>query len=141
MAPVISDADLRDILQTTKVIGCVGASLDPSRPSYGVVDYMVRHGYKIIGVNPNLAGQDLFGTPIVSSIADLPDDVDMLDVFRRSEAVPPIVAEAIDALPNLRTVWLQLGVMHADAEAKAQAAGLRYVANRCPKIDHARLMA
>ena len=141
MTHIASDADLLAILKTTKVIGCVGASLDPSRPSYGVVRYMVEHGYRVIGVNPKLAGQSLFGTPIVATLADLPDEVDMIDVFRRSEAVPGIVEEALSLLPNLRTIWLQLGVLSETAKARAGEAGIGFVQDRCPKIDHARLMA
>jgi len=137
---MVTDAVLRDILTTTRVIGCVGASLNPARPSYGVARYLVQHGYRVIGVNPKLAGQDLFGTPMVASVSDLPDEVDMLDVFRRSEAVPEVVAEAITALPNLRTIWLQLGVISAEAERQATEAKITFVQDRCPAIDHPRLM-
>ncbi|MEM1302291.1 MAG: CoA-binding protein [Pseudomonadota bacterium] len=140
MTQAPSDTDLRDILTTTQVIGMVGASLNPARPSYGVAGYLAGQGYRVIGVNPGLAGQMLFGTPIVASIADLPAEVDMLDVFRRSEAVPEAVEEAIKALPNLRTIWLQLGVISDAAEQMAARAGIIFVQDRCPKIDHARLI-
>jgi len=136
-----SDDFLRSILERTKTIALVGFSNNPERPSFKVATYLAEQGYRVIPVNPGLAGQDFLGETIVGSLADIPADaqVDFLDVFRRSEAVPPIVEEALTVLPDLKTVWLQIGVMSDEAKAMAEAKGLDHVQNHCPKIEHARL--
>ncbi|MEZ5722369.1 MAG: CoA-binding protein [Paracoccaceae bacterium] len=137
-----SDAYFRQILDSTKVIALVGFSNKPDRPSYKVARYLAEQGYRVIPVNPGLAGQDFMGETIVAALADIPPDieVDMLDVFRRSEFVMPVVEEALAALPDLKTIWLQIGVTNDDAEARAAATGLAFVQDHCPKIEHARLM-
>lgn len=133
------DTALRDILARTRVIGLVGASANPDRPSHRVGNYLARLGYRVIGVNPGLAGQSLFGQPVAARISDLPPETDFLDLFRRSEDVPPAVAEALAALPALQTVWMQLGIRNADAAAAARARGLDVVQDRCPAIEIPRL--
>ena len=137
-----SDTHFRQILTDTKVIALVGFSNKPDRPSYKVARYLAEQGYRVIPVNPGLAGQDFMGETIVAALADIPPDieVDMLDVFRRSEFVMPVVEEALAALPDLKTIWLQIGVTNDDAEARAAATGLAFVQDHCPKIEHARLM-
>jgi predicted CoA-binding protein len=133
------DTALRAILSRARVIGLVGASANPDRPSHRVGHYLARLGYRVIGVNPGLAGQSLFGQPVVARIADLPPETDLLDLFRRSEDIPPAVDEALDALPGLRTVWMQLGIRNADAAAAARARGIDVVQDRCPAIEIPRL--
>ncbi len=136
-----SDDLLRDILQRTQVIAAVGVSANPIRPSYFVARYLSRNGYRVIPVNPALAGQQLFGEAGYAEISDIPRSVpvDMVDIFRRPEAVPGIVDAAIAALPSLWTVWMQIGVRHAGAAARARAAGLDVIEDRCPKIERQRL--
>lgn len=134
-----SDAFLKQILRRTKVIAVVGVSLNPVRPSYYVARYLSLRGFRVIGVNPGHAGAQLFGETVRSSIAELPPEVDMLDLFRRSEAVGPLVDEALGHLPGLRTVWMQIGVENAEAAARAEARGIDVVMNRCPKIEYQRL--
>ena len=139
MTDMISDSDLRDILRKARCIAMVGLSPDPLRPSHFVGRYLSLRGYRVIPVNPGHAGKTLFGETIRASLADCPSEVDMIDIFRRSEQVPPIVAEAIERLPALRTVWLQIGVESAEAGRMAREKGLAFVQNRCPKIEHQRL--
>ena len=122
-----------------KVIAVVGVSANPVRPSYFVARYLKLKGYRIIPVNPGLAGQSLFGETVLGSIADCPPQVDMVDIFRRSDHVPPLVDEALAHLPNLRTIWMQIGVEHAEAAAKARAHGVDVVENLCPKMEYQRL--
>ena len=134
-----SDAFLKEILRRTRVVAVVGVSLNPVRPSYYVARYLSQRGFRVIGVNPGHAGAQLFGETVRSSIAELPPEVDMLDLFRRSEAVGPLVDEALEHLPGLRTVWMQIGVENAEAAARAEARGVDVVMNRCPKIEYQRL--
>ena len=136
-----TDDLLRKILRSTKIIACVGVSQNPVRPSYYVARYLSLKGFRVIGVNPGLAGQKLFGETVYGSLQEIPDTirVDMVDIFRRSDAVPPIVDEALDHLPHLRTVWMQIGIIHAEAAAKAEAKGLTVIQNKCPKIEYQRL--
>lgn len=139
--PAYSDDHLRRILTGTSTIAVVGVSANPVRPSYYVARYLGLKGFRVIPVNPGLAGQSLFGKTVHASLADIPVDipVDMVDIFRRSDAVPEIVAEALAHLPALRTVWMQIGVQHAGATAMAEAKGITVVQNRCPKIEYQRL--
>ncbi len=137
--PNYTDPFLKDILRRTKVIAVVGVSMNPVRPSYYVARYLSLKGYTVIPVNPGHAGKSLFGQTIRASLSDISEPVDMVDIFRRSEAVPPIVDDALAAFPNLRTIWMQIGVEHPDAAAKAQAQGVDVVMNRCPKIEYQRL--
>ena len=133
------DDDLRRILRATRVIACVGISANPIRPSHYVARYLGLKGYRVIPVNPGLAGQTLFGETVHADLTTIDGPVDMVDIFRRSEAVPPIVDEALAHLPSLRTVWMQIGVVNEGAAATARAAGVEVVMNRCPKIEYQRL--
>ncbi len=134
-----SDQMLKDVLKAMKVVAVVGVSANPVRPSYYVARYLSRRGVRVIPVNPGLAGQSLFGETVYASLADIPFDVDMVDIFRRSDAVPAIVDEALARWPDLQTIWMQIGVEHADAAAKAEARGVTVIQNRCPKIEYQRL--
>ncbi|MFG5383166.1 CoA-binding protein [Yoonia sp. R2-816] len=134
-----SDNFLRAILRRTKTIAVVGVSANQVRPSYYVARYLGLKGFRVIPVNPGLAGQTLLGETVYADVADVPDDVDMVDIFRRSEAVPPIVSAALARWPNLQTVWMQIGVENADAATVAGARGVDVVQNRCPKIEYQRL--
>lgn len=134
-----SDNFLRSVLKRTKVVAVVGVSMNPVRPSYYVARYLSLKGYKVIPVNPGHAGADLFGETVRASLSEISEPVDMVDIFRRSEAVPPIVDEALAAFPDLRTIWMQIGVENTEAAAVAQARGVDVVMNRCPKIEYQRL--
>jgi predicted CoA-binding protein len=135
------DATLRRILTTTRVIAVVGVSSDPVRPSHFVARYLGRRGYRVIPVNPAQAGTTLLGETVRATLADIPAEipVDMVDIFRRSEHVPPIVDAALAHLPNLRTIWMQIGVRNEAAAAAARARGITVVQDRCPKIEFQRL--
>lgn len=137
--PDYSDQHLRTILQRTKTVAVVGVSMNPVRPSYYVARYLSLKGFNVIPVNPGHAGKDLFGQTVRGSLSEISEPVDMVDIFRRSESVPPIVDEALDAFPTLGTIWMQIGVEHPDAAAKAEARGVDVVMNRCPKIEYQRL--
>ena len=134
-----SDQHLRDILSMARTIAVVGISANPVRPSYYVARYLALKGYRVIPVNPGLAGQVLFGETVYGDLADIPDDVDMVDIFRRSDAVPPIVDAALARWPDLQTIWMQIGVENAQAAGVAQARGVQAIQNRCPKIEYQRL--
>ncbi|WP_299642885.1 CoA-binding protein [uncultured Ruegeria sp.] len=137
--PNYSDQHLRTILQRTKTVAVVGVSMNPVRPSYYVARYLSLKGFNVIPVNPGHVGKDLFGQTVRGRLSDISDPVDMVDIFRRSEAVPPIVDEALDAFPSLGTIWMQIGVEHPEAATKAEARGVDVVMNRCPKIEYQRL--
>jgi len=134
-----SDAHLKDILTRSRVIAVVGVSLNPVRPSYYVARYLSLKGFSVIPVNPVHAGKELFGQRVRESLSDCPDTVDMVDVFRRSEHVPPIVEEALEVFPGLKTVWMQIGVMNPEAAAVAEARGIDVIQDHCPKIEYQRL--
>lgn len=136
-----SDAHLRDVLTTTKVVACVGVSMNPVRPSYYVARYLTLKGFTVIGVNPGHVGKMLFGQTIAARLSDIPKSarVDMVEIFRRPDAVPAIVDEALETLPDLRTIWMQIGVTHTEATALAEKAGKTVIQDRCPKIEYQRL--
>lgn len=134
-----SDEFLRSILKHTKTVAVVGVSMNEVRPSFYVARYLSLKGFTVIPVNPGHAGKQLFGQTVRASLSDITEDVDMVDIFRRSEAVPPIVDEALEVFQSLRTIWMQIGVEHAEAAAKAEARGVDVVMNRCPKIEYQRL--
>jgi predicted CoA-binding protein len=137
MTPV--DEKLRTILLRTRVIACVGVSPNPVRPSNYVARYLTLRGFRVIPVNPGHAGETLFGETVVADVTEAPAETDMIDLFRRSEHVPAIVAAAIASLPNLRTVWMQIGVRNEEAAGMARAHGIDVVQDRCPKLEHQRL--
>ncbi|MCA9860768.1 MAG: CoA-binding protein [Thermomicrobiales bacterium] len=126
------------LLQTYKTIAMVGLSADPMRPSHFAAIYMQSEGYDIIPVNPRLAGQEILGQPVYASLLEIPKDrnVEIVDVFRRSEDVPAVLDEAIAI--DAPVFWMQLGIVNEDAAARARAAGMDVVMNRCVKIEHAR---
>ena len=134
-----SDQMLRDVLKRVKTVAVVGVSMNPVRPSYYVARYLSLKGYRVIPVNPGSAGQELFGETVIGSLSEIKDPVDMVDIFRRSDAVPPIVDEALETFPDLDVIWMQIGVEHAQAAAKAEARGVTVIQNRCPKIEYQRL--
>jgi len=135
-----SDTEIRTILTDTRVIALVGFSATPARPSHSVARYLVAKGYRVIPVNPGLAGQVFEGEMIRASLADCPPEVEMVDIFRRSEHVGAVVDDAITHLPNLRIIWMQIGVHDPLAASKAQAHGLQVVWDKCPKIELPRLL-
>jgi uncharacterized protein len=132
-----SDDYLRDILRSVRVIAMVGASEHWNRPSYFAMKYLQDKGYRVIPVNPQAKGEEILGEPVRPDLAAIPEKVDMVDIFRRADAVPPLVDQAI--AKGAKVVWMQLGVRHDAAAAKAEAAGLKVVMNRCPKIEYSRL--
>ena len=131
------DEYLRGLLRRTKTVAMVGASPNWNRPSYFVMKYLQGKGFRVIPVNPRAAGEEILGEPVVASLTDIGVPVDMVDVFRASDAAPAIVEDAIRI--GAKTVWMQIGVRHDEAAARAEAAGLDVVMNRCPKIEFSRL--
>ncbi|MBI1418914.1 MAG: CoA-binding protein [Limimaricola sp.] len=134
------DAAIRDILTETRLIALVGASANPARPSHGVMRFLQSKGYRVIPVNPGLAGQDLLGEAVYASVAEVPQEVDMVDIFRASDAVPGVVTAALARWPGLRTVWMQLGVVSKEGAEIARARGVTVVQDRCPAIEYPRLI-
>jgi O-acetylhomoserine (thiol)-lyase len=132
-----SDAKLRAILERVRKIAMVGASPHWNRPSYFVMKYLQGKGYRVIPVNPAIAGQTLLGERVYASLRDIPEPVDMVDIFRSSDQVPPVVEDAIAM--GAKVVWMQLGIRNDVAAARAEAAGIEVVMNRCPKIEFGRL--
>jgi len=131
------DAYIREILRDVRVIAMVGASPNWNRPSYFAMKYLQAKGYRVIPVNPVAAGQKILGEKVHAALASIAEKVDMVDIFRNSEAAGPISDEAIAI--GTKVVWMQLGVRNDEAAARAEAAGLRVVMNRCPKIEYGRL--
>jgi uncharacterized protein len=134
---VYANEEIARILRESRIIALVGASRNPLRPSHEVMAYLQRRGYRVIPVNPGLAGQTLLGETVRPRLSEIDEEIDMVDIFRRSEAVPPIVDEAI--AKGAKFVWMQIGVRHDAAAAKAEAAGLAVIMNRCPAIEIPRL--
>jgi len=134
-----SDVLLHSILTRVKRVAVVGVSTNPVRPSFFVARYLHLKGFDVIPVNPAYDSETLFGRPVLAGLSDIKGGVDMVDIFRRSEAVPEIVDEALSAFPALDVIWMQIGVMHAGAAAIAEARGVTVIQNRCPKIEYQRL--
>ena len=134
-----SDADLIRILNGTRHIALVGASPNPVRASYFVGRYLSLKGFDVHPVNPGYEGDQLFGRRIAASVTDIDAPIDMVDIFRRPDFVPDIVDAAMATFDTLKTIWMQIGIEHAEAADRARAAGLNVVQNRCPKIEHQRL--
>lgn len=133
------DDTLARLLKGIRIVAVVGVSPNPVRPSYFVARYLGLKGMRVIPVNPGHAGEQLLGATVVANVSDLPQEVDTLDIFRRSEHVAPLVRAALDHLPGLRLVWLQIGVTSDEARALCAARGVAFVQNRCPKIEYQRL--
>jgi len=132
-----SDRYIRGLLRRVKTIAMVGASANWNRPSYFAMKYLQQKGYRVIPVNPGKAGETLLGETVYGSLEDIPDAVDMVDIFRNAEAAGPITESAIAI--GAKVVWMQLGVINDAAARRAMEAGLEVVMNRCPKIEYARL--
>jgi hypothetical protein len=142
MAPDAPDDDaLRALLRSIRVVAVVGLSANPLRPSHFVARYLALRGMRVIPVNPGLAGQEVLGARAVARLADIPAEagVDVVDVFRRAEEVPAVLDEALAHLPALRVFWMQIGIRHPEAAARARARGLTVVQDRCPKQEWQRL--
>ena len=131
------DWQIRRILRDVNTVAMVGASTNWNRPSYFAMKYMQDKGYRVIPVNPRSAGETLLGEEVVASLKDITVPIDMVDIFQRSDRVPPIVDEAIEI--GAKVVWMQLTVRHDEAARKAEEAGLTVIMDRCPKIEFARL--
>lgn len=134
--PLTRDEDIAQLLTETRTIALVGASDRSDRASHGVMKFLLAQGYQVTPVNPVLAGQDLLGKTVVGTLAEA-GPVDLVDIFRNSEAAGPIVDEAIKL--GAKAVWMQLGVINPEAAARAEAAGLKVVMDHCPKIEIPRL--
>jgi uncharacterized protein len=137
IAPTYSDAHLREILTRTRTIACVGVSKNEIRPSFYVARYLRLKGFRVIPVNPAYIGETLLGEPVAAGLDSIPEEVgpvDMVDIFRRSDRMGPVVDAALAHLlgRGLSTIWMQIGVIAPEAAAKAEAAGLDVVMNRCP---------
>ncbi|MEL7695561.1 MULTISPECIES: CoA-binding protein [Pantoea] len=129
----MNDQTIRDVLTRSRRIALVGASDRPERPSYGVMKYLLDQGYEVIPVSPKLAGKTLLGQQAYATLAEVPGKIDMVDVFRNSEAAWGVAQEAIAA--GADTLWLQLGVINEQAAVLAQDAGMTVIMDRCPKIE------
>lgn len=133
----MTENDIADILNTTRTIALVGASDKPDRPSYRVMKYLLDQGYHVIPVSPKVAGKELLGQKGYANLADVPEKIDMVDVFRNSEAAWGVAQEAVAV--GAKVLWLQLGVINEQAAALARNAGMRVVMDRCPAIEIPRL--
>lgn len=134
-----SDTYIRGILNTVKTIAMVGVSPKTNRPSYFAFKYLLERGYRMIPVNPGQAGKELLGQLVHAKLSDIPEPVDMVDIFRSSEHALGVVQEAITLSPKPQVIWMQLGVRNDEAAALAEANGIKVVMNRCPKIEYGRL--
>jgi uncharacterized protein len=134
----MTDEDLRQLLTDTKVIAVVGLSANPDRASNQVAWYLHHQGYRIFGVNPASKDPEVFGVPMVASLDQVPEPIDIVDVFRRPEHTPDVAREAVAV--GAKALWLQLGIANPEARAIAEEAGLTYVEDRCLKVEHASLL-
>jgi predicted CoA-binding protein len=135
--PLTRDEDIRDLLAETRTIALIGASDRPDRPSYGVMAYLQSRGYRVIPVNPQITGEHVHGEYVWRELSQIGEPIDMVEIFRRSEAAGEAVDEAIAA--GAKSVWMQIGVINEEAAARAEAAGLKVVMDRCPKMEIPRL--
>jgi predicted CoA-binding protein len=133
------DAYIRSILADVKTIALVGISDSPVRSSYIVTRYLLAKGYRVYPINPSLAGKELLGRTVLARLADVPEPIDMVDIFRRPAAIAGTVDEALALEPKPKVIWMQLGLRDDAVAARAEAAGLRVVMNRCPKLEYGRL--
>ncbi|MCG8690273.1 MAG: CoA-binding protein [Minwuiales bacterium] len=131
------DSYIRDILRDVKTIAMVGASPNWNRPSFFAMKYLQAKGYRVIPVNPREAGNEILGETVYAGLKEIPHPIDMVDCFRNSDAIPPIAEEAVEI--GAKVLWLQLGVRHDEAAARAENAGIRVVMDRCPKIEYGRM--
>ncbi|TMJ14863.1 MAG: CoA-binding protein [Alphaproteobacteria bacterium] len=131
--PLSTEQEIRDLLTETRTIAMIGASDRPDRPSYNVMRFLQEHGYRVIPVNPQITGEHVHGEYVWRELSQIGEPIDMVDIFRRPQAAGEAVDEAIAA--GAKSVWLQLGVINEEAAARAEAAGLKVVMDRCPAID------
>jgi predicted CoA-binding protein len=134
-----TDGYIRGIMNTVKSVAIVGASPNEVRPSFFVVRYLTEKGYRVHPINPGHAGNEIFGRQVYARLADVPEPIDMVDIFRAPQYAPGIVDEALSLSPRPGVIWMQLGIRNDEAAAKAEAEGLKVVMNRCPKIEYGRL--
>ncbi|MER8631602.1 CoA-binding protein [Mesorhizobium opportunistum] len=127
------------ILNSVKTIAMVGASANDVRPSYFVLKYLLAKGFSVFPINPGQAGKEILGLMTYARLADIPEPIDMVDIFRAPAAVPGIVDQVLLLDPLPKVIWMQLGVRHDEAAARAEAAGIKVVMNRCPKIEYGKL--
>jgi predicted CoA-binding protein len=135
--PLTADADIKSLLESARTIAMIGASDRPDRPSYGVMAKLQAHGYRVIPVNPQITGEHIHGEFVFRDLSQLGDPIDIVDIFRNSEAAAEAVDQAIAA--GAKAVWMELGVVNQVAAARAEAAGLKVVMDRCPAIEIPRL--
>ncbi len=133
------DDYIRRVLKDVKTIAVLGASPNPARPSHGVMKFLLSKGYSVFPVNPGQEGKEILGQPVYAKLADIPDAIDMVDVFRAPENLPAVVDEVILMSPRPKVIWGQLSVRHDDAAAKAEAYGIEMIMDRCPAIEYPRL--
>lgn len=133
------DAYIGGILNSVKTVAMVGASANDVRPSFFVMKYLLNKGFEVFPVNPGQAGKEILGRMCYTRLADIPVALDMVDIFRASDAVPGVVDEVLKLAPLPKVIWMQLTVRHDEAAARAEAAGIKVVMNRCPKIEYGRL--
>ncbi|MGX9572626.1 CoA-binding protein [Mesorhizobium sp. f-mel] len=133
------NAYIAGILNSVKTIAMVGASTNDVRPSYFVLKYLLGKGFSVFPINPGQAGKEILGRMTYARLADVPEPIDMVDVFRGSTAVPGVVDEVLRLDPLPKVIWMQLGVRHDEAAARAEAASIKVVMNRCPKIEYGKL--
>lgn len=136
----MTDELISDVLTNARVIAVVGFSANPQRPSHSVARFLQAKGYRVIPVNPGLAGQTHLGEQVYSTLSDIPDAIDMVDIFRSSDHVAGVVDQALD-VPSVKVIWTQLNVRDDQAAEKARAMGLVVIQDRCPAIEHPRLFA
>lgn len=136
---VYPDGYIAGILRSVKTIAMVGASANEVRPSYFVLKYLGQRGFRLFPINPGLAGQTILGLPVYARLKDVPEPIDMVDIFRNSEAAGAVVDEALALIPLPQVIWMQLTVRNDAAAARAEALGVKMVMNRCPKIEFGRL--
>ena len=134
-----ADSYIRGILNTVKTIAMVGISPKENRPSYFAFKYLLERGYRMIPVNPGQAGKDILGQKVYATLADIPEPIDMVDIFRAPQYAPAVVAEALALKPRPGVIWMQLGIRNDEAAKLAEDNGLKVVMNRCPKIEYGRL--
>jgi uncharacterized protein len=139
MTQTYSDELLRDILRRSRTFACIGVSPNPVRPSHYVGRYLTLKGYRVVPVNPGQAGTTLWGVEVKARLADVTEPVDVVDIFRKPEAVPEIVEEALMLAHRPKVIWMQIGVTHAQAAERAEAEGITVIQDRCPKIEYQRL--
>jgi predicted CoA-binding protein len=137
----LQDSDIRDIFEKVRVIALIGASTNAEKPSNYVGAFLQQHGYRVIPVNPGATGQEINGEKVYAALADIPETIDMVEIFRAADAVPGIVDEALKLSKKPSVIWMQMGIINQDAAETARKAGLTVVMDRCPKVEIPRLQA